>query len=82
MIQTLEAVVDEKGKISFLTKVRFKESRRALVTILDEKSKESSDLDVEMPTNESVSDEEVLGVWANRKESAQEIARTIRESNR
>jgi hypothetical protein len=82
MIQTLEAVVDETGKISLLTEVRLKKSRRALVTILDEEPKVSSELNVKMPTNEEVSDEEVLGVWANRKESAQEIAREIRERNR
>ena len=57
-------------------------SRRALVTILDEEPKDSLDFNVEMPTNDSVSDEEVLGVWADRTESAQEIAGEIRESNR
>lgn len=82
MIQTLEAVVDEMGKISLLTEVRLKESRRALVTILDEEPKVSSGLNVKMPTNESVSDEEVLGVWAEREEDAEEIARKIRKSNR
>lgn len=82
MIQTLEAVVDEKGKINLLTEIRLKESRRALVTILDEKPKVSPETNVEMPTNEAVSDEEVLGIWANREDSAQEIARKIREENR
>ena len=81
MIQTLEAIVDETEKIRLLTEVHLEKSRRALVTILDEEPKASFDLDVEMPTNESVSDEEVLGVWADRAESAQEIAREIRESN-
>ena len=82
MIQTLEAIVDETGKIRLLTEIHLKKSRRALVTILDEEPKSSFDLNVEMPTNESVSDEEVLGVWADRKKSAQEIARDIRERNR
>lgn len=82
MIQTLEAVIDEKGKIKLLTEIHLKESRRALVTILDEKTKVSPETSVEMPTNEIVSDEDVLGVWANRKESAQEIARQIRQENR
>ena len=41
MMQTLEAVVDETGKISLLEEVRLKKSRRALVTILDEKPKVS-----------------------------------------
>jgi hypothetical protein len=39
MIQTLEAIVNEAGKISLLTEVRLKTSRRALVTILDEEPK-------------------------------------------
>lgn len=82
MIQTLEAIADETGKIRLLTEIHLKKSRRALVTILDEEPKTSSDLNVEMPTNESVSDEEVFGVWADRTESAMEIAREIRERNR
>ena len=82
MIQTLEAIVDETGRIRLLEEVRLKTSRRALVTILDEEPKAASDLSVEMPINESVSDEEVLGAWSDRSESAQEIARDIRERNR
>ncbi len=82
MIQTLEAVVDKKGKISVMAEVHLKESRRALVTILDEDPKVSPVANIEIPTNESVSDEDVLGVWANRKESAGEIAGQIRNRNR
>jgi len=41
MIQTLEAIVDETGKIRLLTEVHLKKSRRALVTILDEEPKEA-----------------------------------------
>jgi len=82
MIQDLEAIVDESGKIRLLTEIHLKESRRALVTILDEAPKVSAVLNVGMPTNESVSDEEVLGVWAEREESAREIARKLRERNR
>ena len=82
MIQTLEAIVDETGKIRLLTEIHLKKSRRALVTILDEEPKASFDFSVEMPTNESVSDEEVLSVWADRTETAQEIAREIRDRNR
>ncbi len=39
MIQTLEAIVNEAGKISLLTEVRLKTNRRALVMILDEEPK-------------------------------------------
>ena len=41
MIQTLEAIVDETGKIKLLTEIHLKKSRRALVTILDEEPKEA-----------------------------------------
>ena len=41
MIQTLEAIVDETGKIRLLEEVHLTESRRALVTILDEKPREA-----------------------------------------
>ena len=40
MIQTLEAIVDETGKIRLLTEIHLEKSRRALVTILDEEPKE------------------------------------------
>ena len=36
MIRTIEAVVDEQGRIRLLEHVKLNESRRALVTILDE----------------------------------------------
>jgi hypothetical protein len=36
MIQTVEAVIDEQGKVQLLEAVRLAGPRRALVTILDE----------------------------------------------
>jgi len=36
MIQTIEAVIDERGNVRLLEPVRLAESRRALVTILEE----------------------------------------------
>lgn len=36
MIQTIEAVIDEEGKVKLLQSVRLPQSRRALVTILEE----------------------------------------------
>jgi hypothetical protein len=43
MIQTLEAVVNESGKIELLTEIRLKKRQRALVTILDEEPKVSDE---------------------------------------
>lgn len=82
MIQTLEAVVDEKGNVSLLEKLLLNESRRALVTILDETSNAPNGQSFANAKVQPVSDEDVLSVWANRKESAQEIARSIRGKNR
>ena len=83
MIQTLEAIVDKLGNVSVLgRRVRLKRPSRALVTILDEEPKDPARPDVEPPTYEAVSDEEVLSVWAGRDASAQEIARKLREQNR
>jgi hypothetical protein len=82
MSRTLEAVVDRSGNISLLKKVRLKRKSRALVTILDEEPKQPHDPDVRMPTNEAISDREVLSVWADREESPQEIAQKIRANNR
>ena len=36
MIQTIEAVIDEEGRVQLLEDVRLPEARRALVTILEE----------------------------------------------
>lgn len=37
MIQTIEAVIDEQGRVKLLQNVRLPNVRRALVTILEEK---------------------------------------------
>ena len=37
MIQTIEAVIDEQGKVQLLQNVKLSQARRALVTILEEK---------------------------------------------
>ncbi|HYH84129.1 MAG TPA: hypothetical protein VEX60_01525 [Pyrinomonadaceae bacterium] len=36
MIQTVEAVIDEQGRVHLLEEVQISEARRALVTILDD----------------------------------------------
>ena len=36
MIETIEAIIDEEGKVKLLQSVRLPQSRRALVTILEE----------------------------------------------
>lgn len=41
MIQTMEAIVDEAGNVKLLTEIHLTESRRALVTILEEEPKVS-----------------------------------------
>ena len=79
---TIEAVLEKNGKIRLLSKIRFPESRRAFVTIMDETPSDPLDPSVREPSREPVDDSEVLGLWADRKETALEIARRIRESNR
>jgi len=37
MLQTIEAIVDKNGKIQLLETVQFSTSKRAIVTILEEK---------------------------------------------
>ena len=39
-MQTLEAIVDETGRVKLLAEIRLPKSRRALLTILDEEPKE------------------------------------------
>lgn len=44
MIRTVEASIDEKGRVSLLEPVRLPVKRRALVTILEEDPSEDTDL--------------------------------------
>lgn len=41
IIQTIEAIVSETGTVKLLTEIHLSESRRALVTILEEEPKAS-----------------------------------------
>jgi hypothetical protein len=43
MIQTVEALVDENGSVSLLEEVHLPSARRALVTILEEPARESTE---------------------------------------
>jgi len=81
-MRTLEAVVDQSGEVTFLSKVRLKQKRRALVTILDEEPRFASTPAIQEPTYEPVDEAELLALFADREESAMEIARRIREANR
>ncbi len=40
MMQTLEAVIDENGRVQLLENVRLPQARRALLTILDDEPKQ------------------------------------------
>lgn len=82
MIKTIEAIVDESGNVRLLTKVKLPENRRAIVTILDERPFISEPEEIRPPKRSRVSDSEVLSVWADRPETSQEIATTIRRQNR
>ncbi len=45
-------------------------------------AKKKSGSALKSPSKQSVTDEEVLNLWADRTESAQELARQIRQRNR
>jgi len=79
---TIEAVVEKDGGVKLLSKVSFPARRKALLTILDEEPKSVSDPSIREPSNEPVDDSQVLSLWADREESALDIARRIREANR
>ena len=81
-MKTLEAVVEKDGAVKLLSKVRFPARRRALLTVLDEEPRSVSDPSIREPVDAPVDDSQVLGLWADREESALEIARRIREANR
>ena len=46
MSQTIEAVIDEDGKVRLLESITLEKARRALVTILDEVSVDESTLEL------------------------------------
>ncbi len=43
MIQTVEALIDENGRVSLLEEVRLPNARRALVTILEEPARDKTE---------------------------------------
>jgi len=42
MLQTIEAIIDEKGTLRFLAPIQLPKKRRAIVTILDEEPNEEA----------------------------------------
>lgn len=61
MIRTLEAVVDERGRVRLLKKVKLSSARRALVTILE-------DTPTERVSETALLSESVLATDWNRPE--------------
>ncbi len=64
MIQTLEAIVDTSGNVNLLTEIRLKESRRAIVTILDEKPL----IITKQKSNGGI--REMFGTWKSRNRNS------------
>lgn len=62
MIQTLEAIVSESGKVRLLSDISLKESRRALVTILEEEPRVSE--------TELLSEQALAEDWLRDEEDA------------
>ncbi len=60
MIQTLEATIDENGRVSLLEPIQLPRARRALVTILEPSAPE--------PTETALLSEAALGADWNRPE--------------
>ncbi len=46
MSQTIEAIIDEEGRVELLKSIRLGEARRALVTILDDSPSDESTLEL------------------------------------
>lgn len=71
MLRTVEAVIDSKGNVHLMEKVSITETRRALVTILDEVKNESdADSDsivgsAELLTNELEADSKEISKMFN-----------------
>lgn len=61
MLKTLEAVIDDQGRVLVLEEVQLSKPRRALVTILDEESEEAV-------SATSLSSESALAADWNREE--------------
>lgn len=61
MLKTLEAVIDDQGRVRLLEEVRLSKPRRALVTILEEESEGTV-------SDSSLLSEPALGADWNREE--------------
>ena len=84
MIQTVEAVIDERGQVYFPQPVTIQGVHRVLVTILDEppvQTVESMSPVFEAETVDSADSEELFGIWKDYPETASvdEYLRDIRK---
>ena len=64
MIRTIEAVIDEQGKVHLLKKIRWPAARRALVTILEEQP------DLLVPETALLSEPALAEDWNRPEEDA------------
>lgn len=62
MIQTVEAVIDENGKVQLLEDVQLPEARRALVMILDEEPNSAA------PETTLLSEQSLAEDWSRPEE--------------
>jgi len=62
MIQTVEAIIDSSGRVKLLKDVRLPRGRRALVTVLDEKS------DTDVSEAARLSEESLAKDWLRQEE--------------
>lgn len=62
MIQTVEAIIDEQGKVRLPSGMRLPKGRRALVTVLEENSK------AEIPETALLSEDALAEDWLRPEE--------------
>jgi hypothetical protein len=80
MLQTLEAVIDTRGRVSLLEKVKLSKKHRALVTILDDT--ETAEEEMSIFGSMELVDEDLEGASRQIAEMInQSIEKTAREIN-
>lgn len=62
MIQTVEAIIDEQGKVKLPADIRLPKGRRAIVTVLEENSHD------DVPETELLSEEALAEDWLRPEE--------------
>jgi len=78
-----QLVIEVPQNVNLKFNVKSAEIADEILQLVESPKKKLKTVTLDLPYNlDEIDENEAIGIWADRKESAEEIARRIRESNR